>query len=124
MYFCTHGDSDFCEESSEQMEGLLRINFSVLPQSYFAEVKQPQASLSLTSVVLGWEYVSNKAYFECQNGFNYANTHNPLPGRQSKGKNGDREDYPCNLLTTGNVSHNLSGSNYRYIILNQACLFS
>lgn len=28
-----------------------------------------------------------------------------------KGKEGDREDYPCNLLTIGDVSYNFSDTN-------------
>lgn len=43
--------------------------------------------------------------------------------KESKGKEGDRDDYPCNLLVIEGGSYNFVGRNYRYVILNQACLF-
>lgn len=44
--------------------------------------------------------------------------------KESKGKEGDRDNYPCNLLIIEGGSYNFVGRNYRYVILNQACLFS
>lgn len=105
------------------MESLSRIDFGVLPRIFFPEIN---VALGFSVTYLscpGMGICEKQAYFECQNGLNYANTHNPLQGKQSKGKEGDREDYPCNLLTIENVSHDFSGTNYRYIILDQAFLF-
>jgi len=51
-----------------------------------------------------------------------------VPGEQEKGQQGEEkvvimEDCPCNLLTMGKVSHNLSGRNCRYISWARAASF-
>lgn len=105
------------------MESLPRINLSVLPQIFFPRCKSSPRLLLYHVPQLSWDgsLSGTKPTLSAIMALTMS-IFTVLYPEDGKGREGDREDYPCNLLTIGDVSYNFSDTNYWYIILDEAFL--